>query len=57
MIDTVTNLGEVVRLERKDSDHVMQNFVQYWLTHYLGPQYCIHDPGRELTGQEFQTSL
>jgi hypothetical protein len=57
VLDTVTNLVELVRIERKDSDHIMQKFMQCWLTRYLWPQCCIHDPGGEFTGQEFQTLL
>ncbi len=57
VIDTVTNLVELVRIERKDLDHIMQNFAQCWLTRYPWPQRCIHDPGGEFTGQEFQTLL
>jgi hypothetical protein len=57
VIDTVTNLVELVRLKRKDSNHVMLKFVQCWLTRYLWPQHCIHDPGGEFTGQEFQALL
>ncbi len=55
VIVTVTNLVELVMLERKDSDHVMQKFVQCWLTPYPWPQCCTHDPGGLITGQEFQT--
>ncbi len=43
--------------EKKDSDHVMQMFVQCWLTCYPWPQCCTHYPGGEFTGQEFQTLL
>jgi hypothetical protein len=53
LIDTVTNLVELVRIERKDSDHIMQKFAQCWQTGYPWPQCCIHDPGEEFTGQEF----
>ncbi len=55
VIDTVTNLVELVRIERKGLDHIMQKFAQCWLTRYPWPQRCIHDPGVEFTGQEFQT--
>jgi hypothetical protein len=57
VIDTVTNLVELVRIERKDSDHIMQKFAKCWLTCYPWPQCCMHDPGGEFTGQEFQTLL
>jgi hypothetical protein len=57
VIDTVTNLVELVRIEKKNSDHIMQKFAQCWLTCYPWPQPCIHDPGEEFTGPEFQTLL
>jgi hypothetical protein len=57
VIDTVTNLVKLFRIERKDSDHIMRKFAQCWLTHYPLPQHCIHDPGGEFTGQELQTLL
>ena len=31
--------------------------MQCWLTRYPWPQCCIHDPGGEFTGPEFQTLL
>ncbi len=57
VIDTVTSRVKLVRIEKKDSDHVMQKFLQCWLTCFLWPQHCIHDPGEEFTGQKFQTLL
>ncbi len=44
VIDTITNLVELVRIEKKNSDHIIQKFAQCWLTHYPWPQRCIHDP-------------
>jgi hypothetical protein len=57
VIDTVTNQVELARIEKKNSDHIMQKFTQFWLKRYLWPQHCIHDPGGEFTGPEFQTLL
>ncbi len=54
VIDTVTNLVELVKLERKGSNNVMQRFAQYWLTCYLWPQCCAHDPGGDFTREEIQ---
>jgi hypothetical protein len=56
-IDTVNNLVEIVRIDSKDSDHIARKFAQCWLTRYPLPQHCIHDPGGEVTGVEFQTLL
>jgi hypothetical protein len=33
----------------------VRKFAQCWLTHYLWPQRCVHNPGTEFTGPEFQT--
>ena len=56
-IDTVTNLVEIVRVDCKTSGHIMRKFALCWLTRYPWPQRCIHDPGEEFTGPEFQTLL
>jgi hypothetical protein len=55
VIDTVTNLVELVRIEKKNSDHITQTFGQCWLTRYPWSQGCIYDPGGEFTGPKFQT--
>ncbi len=57
VIDNVTNLVELVRIEKKNLDHIMQKFAQCWLTGHPWSQHCIHDPGGEFTGPEFQTLL
>jgi hypothetical protein len=49
VIDTVTNLVKLIRIEKKILDHITQKFAQYWLTRYPWPQRCIHDPGGEFT--------
>ena len=56
-IDTVTNLVELIRIDNKESNTVARKFAQCWLTRYPWPQRCIHDPGTEFTGPEFQTLL
>ena len=56
-IDTVTNLVELIRIDNKESKTVARKFTQCWLTRYPWPQRCIHDPGTEFTGPEFQTLL
>jgi len=57
VIDTVTNLVELVRIDQKTSDDVTRKYAQCWLARYPWPQRCIHDPGGEFTGIEFQTLL
>jgi len=56
-IDTVTNLVELVRIDDKTSDNVTRKYAQCWLARYPWSQRCIHDPGGEFTGIEFQTLL
>jgi len=56
-IDTVTNLVELVRIDDKTSDKTAKKYAQCWLAQYLWPQRCIHDPGGEFRGIEFQTLL
>ena len=57
IIDPVTNLTELVRVDDKTSDHVSKKFAQTWLTRYPWPVKCIHDHGGEFTGWEFQRLL
>ena len=57
VIDTVTNLVELIRIYDKRSQTVARKFAQCWLTCYPWPQHCIHDPGTEFTGPEFQMLL
>jgi hypothetical protein len=57
VIDTVTNLVELIRVDKKTSDIVARKYVQCWLSCYPWPQRCVHDPGGEFVGVEFQTLL
>jgi len=57
VIDTVTNLVELVKKDDKMSDNVTRKYAQCWLAPYPWPQRCIHDPGGEFTGIKFQTLL
>jgi hypothetical protein len=54
VIDNVTNLVELVRIDDKTSDNVTRKYAQCWLARYPWPQRCIHDPGGEFTRIEFQ---
>ncbi len=56
VIDTVTNLVKLVRIDDKRSQTVARKFAHCWLTHYPWPQHCVHDPGT-VTGPEFQMRL
>jgi hypothetical protein len=56
-IDTVTNLVELIRVDDKNSETIARKYAQCWLSRYPWPQRCVHDPGGEFTGPEFQTLL
>ena len=36
---------------------IARKYAQCWLSRYPWPQRCVHDPGGEFTGPEFQTLL
>ena len=57
IIDPVTNLTELVRIDDKTSQEISKKFSQTWLTRYPWPMKCIHDNGGESTGWEFQQLL
>ena len=56
-IDTVTNLVELIRVDDKNLETIARKYAQCWLSRYPWPQRCVHDPGGEFTGPEFQTLL
>jgi hypothetical protein len=53
----VTNLVKLIGIDDKRSQIVARKFTQCWLMHYLWPQHCVHNPGTEFTGPEFQMLL
>ena len=57
IIDTVTNLLEIVRIDNKKSRNIAQLFANIWLSQYLWPAQIIHDNGREFIGYEFQDMM
>jgi transposase InsO family protein len=56
-IDPVTNLVEIVRIDRKTARHIAQKFENIWLSRYPMPMKCVHDNGGEFIGWEFQELL
>jgi hypothetical protein len=52
MIDTVSNLVELVRIDDKTSAHIAIKYAQVWLTRYPWPARCIHDNEGEFIGPE-----
>ncbi len=57
MIDTVSDLVELVRIDDKTSAHIARKYAQVWLTRYPWPARCTHDNGGEFIGPEFQLLL
>jgi hypothetical protein len=57
MIDTVSNLVELVRIDDKTSAHIARKYAQVWLSRYPWPARCIHDNGGKFIGPEFQFLL
>ena len=57
IIDTVTNLVELIRIDNKTAAHVALCFENTWLARYPKPTKCIHDQGGEFMGYHFQQML
>ena len=43
VIDTVTNLVEIVRLDKKQSEHIARKYDQVWQSRYPWPITCLND--------------
>ena len=56
-IDLVTNLVDIIRVDRKTSAKIRSKWEQSWLARYPWPKRCINDNGGEFTGWEFQNLL
>lgn len=50
IIETVTNLLEIIWIKNKISENVAQQFLNYWLTYYPRPFRVVHDNGGEFIG-------
>jgi hypothetical protein len=57
VINTVSNLVELVRIDEKTSAHVARKYAQVWLSRYPWPECCVQDNGGEFVGPEFQFLL
>lgn len=53
VIDPVTNLVELIRVNNKTAEHAQQQFQNCWLSRYPWPKKCVHDNGGEFTGEAF----
>jgi transposase InsO family protein len=57
IIDTVTSLTEIVRLQEHTAVHTALMFENTWLSRYPRPSHCLHDQGGEFMGYAFQQML
>jgi transposase InsO family protein len=57
IVDNVSNLVELVRIDNKTSAHVALQFENTWLSRYPLPKRCIYDQGGEFIGYPFQQML
>lgn len=57
IIDPVTNLAELIRLENKRPDYVALQLNNAWLSRYPRPTNCTYDQGGEFLGYAFQLEL
>ena len=57
MIDTVSNLVELVRIDDKTLATIARKKTHIWLSRYPLPAWCIHDNGGKFIGPKFQFLL
>jgi transposase InsO family protein len=57
IIDMVTNLVELVRLDNGSAAHAALQFENTWLAQYPRPDLVIHDQGKDFVGFHFQQML
>ena len=57
IVDTVSNLAEIILVRNKTAKHVGQQFANAWLSRYPRPLRCIYDQGNEFLGEGFQAEL
>ena len=54
IIDTTTNLAELIRIHNKSAAHVGLQLENAWLSRYPRPEFIIYDQGSEFLGEGFQ---
>ena len=57
IIDTCTMLCEVIQIENKSANHIVQKLEQSWLARYPRPSKCVHNQGPEFKAAAFQLYL
>ena len=53
-IDPVSNLVELIRINKKTTEHVGKQFKNAWLSRYPCPNRCIDNQGGEFIGSAFK---
>ena len=56
-IDPATGFPEAERISNKTAMHVGLKFENIWCSRYPRPTVCVHDPGPEFKGDDFQSVL
>ena len=56
-IDPATGFPEAERISNKTAMHVGLKFENIWCSRYPRPNICVHDPGPEFKGDDFQAVL
>ena len=54
IIDPVTNILEIIRIDNKSAEHVAQKFSNAWLSRYPWPTRVIHDNGTDFKAKFLQ---
>ena len=57
IIDTASNLVELVQIDNKSAENIARRFNNTWLERYPLMERVIHNNGTEFTGHEFQGIL
>jgi hypothetical protein len=57
VIDTVSNLVELVRIDEKTSAHMARKYAPVRLSRYSWLERCVHNNGGEFVGPELQFLL
>jgi hypothetical protein len=57
ILDKVTTMAELIRIDNKMLQQAMMKFENEWLSRYPCPVCCIYDQGPEFMGAAFQTML
>lgn len=57
IMDTVTNLVELIRLDNCEAEHTRMKLIHAWFSRYPWPQRVVHDPGSQFIAEVFKDLL